>query len=64
MNLIERAKNLWKLSQYEPGQATDETKTPGTEVAMITKKPEKKKQSVFVPRVTRDPVKEIIEQTT
>jgi len=60
MNLWQRLKNLKKLSEYEPGTAQDETKTPGTQVAMIIKKPEQK--TIFIPRITRTPAQEITEE--
>jgi hypothetical protein len=59
MSLFRRIGNLWKLSDFEPGQATDETKQEGTIVSMIVKKPEPPK---FIPRVKIDPVKEITEE--
>lgn len=63
MNFVERIKHLWVLSAYEPGQATDETGTPGTEVAMIVKKPEKKKgYAVFVPYQKIDPIKQLVNE--
>lgn len=64
MNLIDRWNNLWKLSSYEPGQATDEYKTAGTKIAMIVKKLEKKRQSaIFVPHVAKDPIQELVNET-
>lgn len=59
MNLISRIKNLYKLSEYVPGTATDETKTPGTEVAMIVKKPEPAK---FIPYSKIDPITQLINE--
>lgn len=57
MNLISRIKHLWKLSEYEPGQATDETKTPGTIVSMIVKKP--KQEGRFI-KFQGDPIKTLV----
>lgn len=57
MTLFARLKNLYKLSEFEPGQATDEYKTPGTVVSMIVKKP-----AVFIPRVKKDPIAEVIHE--
>lgn len=60
MNLWQRIKNVWKLSEFEPGQPTDEYKTPGTVISMIVKKPSQK--AVFIPHVKIDPVKEITQE--
>lgn len=47
MNLWKRAKNLWRLSEYVPGQPNEEYKIPGTQIAIIVKKPEQKTAQVI-----------------
>lgn len=64
MNLVDRIKHIWALSEYTPGQPKEEYEVAGTEVSMIVKKPGKKKEkTVFFSRVSRDPVKEIVNET-
>lgn len=60
MKWTKRLANLWRLSSYEPGSPTDETKTPGTIVSMLVKKPEQK--TIFIPRITRSAADEIINE--
>lgn len=60
MNIFQRIKNVWKLSEFEPGQPAEEYKTPGTTIAMIVKKPQQKAQ--FIPRVKVDPVQAITQE--
>lgn len=58
MRLISRLQNLWKLSELESGQPTDEYKIPGTEIVTLVKKP-----AVFIPYQKRTPAEEIINET-
>lgn len=60
MNLLKRIRNIWSLSSFEPGQPTDEYKTPGTIISSLVKKPEVKGQFIAFQR--RDPIKEIVNQ--
>lgn len=60
MKFLQRLKNVWKLSEFEPGQPTEEYKTPGTVVSMIVKKPQQK--TVFISRIKIDPVKELTQE--
>lgn len=59
MSLFSRIKHIWALSEYEPGQPTDETKIPGTEVSMIVKKP--KQEGRFI-SWQKDPIKTLINE--
>lgn len=61
MKFYERLKNIWALSEFQPGKPTDEYETPGSIVSMIVKKPERH-EGRFIPRIVKDPIKELVEQ--
>lgn len=61
MRWIQRIKNIWKLSEFEPGQPNEEYKTPGTQIAMIVKKPEAK-PATFVHYEKESPIQKIINE--
>lgn len=55
-----RLRNLWRLSQFESGQPTDEYKIPGTQIVTLIKKPESVRQSaVFIPRTKVSSIEQI-----
>ncbi len=59
MHFLQRLKNLWELSQWEPGQAEQEYKTPGTKISMIVKRPE----AQFIQYKKKDPVDDFLDKT-
>lgn len=61
MNLVERLKNIWKLSDYEPTKNTGDLIVNEETTAVLIKKPEVQKGR-FIPRVTVTPAEEITAQ--
>lgn len=62
MNFFSRISNLYKLSAYRPTENTGDLIVEEQKTAVLVKKPDKK--AVFIPRIKKDPVKEITEQPT
>lgn len=61
MNLLDRISNLWKLSDYTPALPKEKFEGTPTELVHVIKKDPPKQ--VFIPRITRDPVKELTDQS-
>ena len=59
-SLLSRIHNLWRLSEFEPGQPNEEYKIPGTLISMIVKKP--KQEAKFFPRIVVSPADKIINE--
>lgn len=62
MNLIQRWKNLWKLSEYEAGTPRDESTNPGTQIITLIKKPDSIQKAIFIPRIKVSPVDKITKE--
>lgn len=60
MRLIDRIRNVWKLSELETGQPTDEYKIPGSEIVTLVKKPAIIEKARFIPFIKGDPVKDLV----
>ena len=58
--ILQRLRNLWRLSAFEPGQPTDEYRTPGTIVSSLVQKPQKKAEFISFKR--SDPIKELVNE--
>jgi len=63
MNIFQRIKHIWKLSEYEPRIVGSEPVISGTEVAQIIKRPEQQKAQFF-PRIKVSPADAIINEPT
>lgn len=57
--IFSRLRNLWRLSAYEPNENRIEPLPEGTKITQIIKKPQK---AVFIPRIQRDPVKDLVNE--
>lgn len=60
MGFWKRIKNIVELSKFEPGKPQDEYKEPGTQIITLVQKPTQK--AVFIPRLKRNPVDEIVNE--
>lgn len=62
MNLIERFQNIWKLGEYKPTENTGDLIVQDTKTAVLVKKPMPKQETVFIPRVKRDAIQELVNE--
>lgn len=59
----QRIKNLWALSKYQPRGLGEFTPKEGLPVTVLLEpQVSKKARAVFIPRVKRDPVKELTQE--
>lgn len=60
MNLWDRAKNMWRLSELQPSSPEVEAE-PDTMFVPLVKKPAQLKE-VFIPHIKHDPIKELVHE--